>query len=157
VAQYEFLTSWCLDAPIERVFAVLHDSASYPDWWKGVTAVEVLEPGGEDGVGQLARYDWRSVLPYTLSFNARVSRVEPPYLIEAHATGELEGAGVWRLFAGPDSTAVLYSWRVRTTKQWMNMWGPLPRPAFRWNHDQVMRQGGLGLARRLGASLILRD
>jgi len=157
VAQYEFLTSWCIDAPIERVFAVLHDSASYPDWWKGVTAVEVLEPGGEDGVGQLAHYHWRSVLPYTLSFVTRVTRVEAPHLIEGHATGELEGVGVWRLFAGPDSTAVLYSWRVRTTKQWMNMWGPLPRPAFRWNHDQVMRQGGLGLARRLGASLILHD
>ena len=26
--------------------------------------------------------------------------MEPPYLIEGHATGELEGVGVWRLFAG---------------------------------------------------------
>lgn len=39
----------------------------------------------------------------------------------------------------------------------MNRLGPLPRPAFRWNHDLVMRQGGAGLARRLGASLLLSD
>jgi len=157
VAQYEFLTSWCVDAPIERVFAVLNDSAAFPEWWKGVTAVEVLEPGEADGVGELARYSWRSVLPYTLRFDSRVTRVEPPHLIEGHATGELEGIGVWRLFAAPDSTAVLYAWRVCTTKRWMNIWGPVARPAFRWNHDRVMHQGGVGLAERLGASLLLHD
>lgn len=47
--RYEFLTTWCVAAPIDRVFAVLKDSAAFPEWWKGVTAVEVLEAG--DGVG----------------------------------------------------------------------------------------------------------
>ena len=157
MAHYEFLTSWCVDAPIDRVFEVIDDSAAWPEWWEGVTAVEVLEPGGADGLGQLARYSWRSVLPYTLRFDSRVTRVEPPHLIEGLATGELEGVGVWRLFSAPDGTAVLYSWKVRTTKPWMNVWGPLARPAFRWNHDQVMSKGGVGLARRLGASLVLHD
>ena len=27
MGQYEFLTTWCLDAPIERVFDVLRDSS----------------------------------------------------------------------------------------------------------------------------------
>lgn len=157
MARYEFLTSWYVDAPIERVFAVLNDSAAFPEWWKGVTSVNVLEPGDADGVGELAAYSWRSVLPYTLRFESRVARVEPPHLIEGHATGELEGIGIWHLFAGPGGTAVLYAWQVRTTKLWMNMWGPLPRPAFRWNHDRVMRQGGFGLAERLGASLLLHQ
>lgn len=154
MARYEFLTSWCVDAPIERVFAVLNDSAAYPEWWKGVTAVEVLEPGDADGVGELARWSWRSALPYTLRFDSRVTRVEPPHLIEGHATGELTGVGIWRLFAAPGTTAVLYSWNVRTTKAWMNLSGPLARPGFRWNHHHVMRQGGAGLAARLGASLL---
>jgi hypothetical protein len=39
--------------------------------------------------------------------------------------------GVWRLFAGPAGTPVLYSWRVRTTKRWINLCGPLAHPAFR--------------------------
>lgn len=156
MADYEFLTTWCVDAPMQAVFDVLHDEAAYPEWWKGVQSVEVLEPGDADGVGQLSRYRWRSVLPYTLVFDARATRVEAPYLLEGRATGELEGVGVWHLFEGPAGTAVLYSWRVRTTKAWMNAFGPLPRPAFRWNHDRVMAQGGVGLARRLGASLVVR-
>jgi uncharacterized protein YndB with AHSA1/START domain len=157
MAKYEFLTTWCVTAPIDSVFEVLHDEASYPQWWKGVQSVEILQSGGDDGIGRLARYSWRSLLPYTLTFDARVSRVERPYLMEGRADGELEGLGVWRLYESQAGTAVVYSWQVRTTKRWMNAFGPLPRPAFRWNHDLVMRQGGVGLARRLGAALVASD
>ncbi len=73
-----------------------------------------------------------------------------------HASGELEGVGTWRLYKG-DGVAVVYDWRVRTTKPWMNVFGPLARPAFSWNHDVVMRQGGRGLAAELGATLLLCD
>lgn len=157
MAHYEFLTTWCFDAPIERAFAVLRDTAAYPEWWRGVTEVTVLAPGDSDGVGELARFSWRSVLPYTLRFDSEVTRVEAPHVIEGRARGELEGTGAWRLFADPDGTAVLYSWKVRTTARWMNISGPLARPAFRWNHDRVMQQGGVGLAERLGATLLLHD
>lgn len=101
MADYEFLTTWLVDAPIERVFDVLHDSKRYPEWWKGVQSVEVLEEGDEDGVGELDRFSWRSVLPYTLELESRVTRVERPHLISGNATGELEGIGTWRLFEGP--------------------------------------------------------
>lgn len=117
----------------------------------------MYEPGDEHGVGQIARYSWRSVLPYELTFDSRVVRVEPPYLIEGHATGELEGVGIWRLLAARDLTAVVYEWRVRTTKLWMNAFGPLPRGAFAWNHNHVMRQGGVGLAERLGVRLVVQN
>jgi uncharacterized protein YndB with AHSA1/START domain len=156
MSDYAFLTTWCLDAPAERVYDVLREELDYPRWWNGVQSVELLEPGDAEGLGQLTRYRWRSVLPYTLSFDARVTRLERPHLIEGHATGELEGVGVWRLYEGPAGTAAVYSWRVRTTKAWMNAFGPLPRPAFKWNHDRVMAQGGVGLARRLGAPLVLQ-
>jgi hypothetical protein len=39
----------------------------------------------------------------------------------------------------------------------MNLFGPLARPAFSWNHDIVMRLGGKGLAAELGATLLLHD
>jgi hypothetical protein len=153
MSEYEFLSTWCLDAPLEAVWDLLDDPAGYPRWWKGVKSVDLVASGGESGVGQVSHFAWRSVLPYTLSFDMRVSRVEPFRLIEGHATGELEGIGVWRLFSGP-GTAVVYDWRVRTTATWMNRLGPLARPAFVWNHDLVMRQGAQGIADALGARLI---
>lgn len=156
MGRYEFLTTWCVDAPIDAVFGVLNDSAAYPRWWKGVESVELLEEGAEDGVGKLVHFTWRSILPYSLGFDLRVTRTDPPYLIEGRATGELEGTGTWRLYEGP-GTAVVYDWRVRTTKPWMNVLGPLARPAFRWNHDLVMRQGGVGLATELGTTLLLNS
>ena len=129
MARYEFLTTWCVDAPIDAVFDLLNDAAGYPRWWKGVQSVEVLEPGDEDGVGELDHFTWRSVLPYSLGFDMRGTRVERPHLIEGHATGELEGVGTWRLYEG-QGTAVVYDWRVRTTKRWMNLFGPLARPVL---------------------------
>ncbi len=156
MASYQFLTTWCIDAPIDAVFDVLHDSSGYPRWWKGVRSVEVLERGGEASVGELVRFEWRSVLPYSLVFELRATRVERPHLIEGRATGELAGVGTWRLYEGR-GTAIVYDWRVRTTKPWMNLMGPVARPVFTWNHDIVMRQGGHGLAAALGATLMLHS
>ena len=156
MADYRFLTTWCLDAPIERVWEVINDSARTPSGGRASRRSSSSGTATRRGVGQVSRFSWRSVLPYTLRFDMRVTAVERPHLIEGEATGELEGQGVWRLYDGP-GTAVVYDWRVRTTQPWMNLLGPVARPAFAWNHDLVMRQGGFGLARRLGATLVAHD
>ena len=159
MAAYSFLTTWCVAAPLERVWEVISDARGYPDWWKGVREVTVLEPGedGDRGVGTLYRQKWRSKLPYYLEFDSRVTRIEAPYLLEGQASGELEGRGVWRLYDGAAGPALVYSWDVRTTRAWMNAVGPLARPAFQWNHDYVMRLGAEGLAAKLGAELIAHN
>jgi len=156
---YEFVTRWELAAPAEPVFELLRDSAGYPRWWKGVKRVEVLRTGSDHGVGDASRFTWRSILPYSLTFNLEVTRVEWPVTIEGRASGELDGVGIWTLSSGEQdgTTTVRYDWRVRTTKVWMNAFGPLLRPAFVWNHDIVMRQGGKGLAAALGARLLAAD
>ena len=157
MAGYSFLTTWVLGAPVERVFDAIHDSRSWPSWWKGVEEVEREEPGDADGVGALDRYVWKSRLPYRLEFRMRITRVERPRLMEGQAVGELQGTGRWRLFDSDDGTAVIYEWNVATTERWMNVLAPVARPFFAWNHDVVMRQGGAGLARLLGAPLLVSD
>lgn len=154
MAAYSFLTTWCVDAPIERVWDVIYASERYPEWWKGVRSVTQLEPGGEHGVGSLWHFEWRSRLPYSLQFDMRITRSEPPHLLQSQAVGELEGVGVYRLFSSPLGTAILYSWDVSTTRVWMNRIAPVARPALAWNHDIVMRQGAHGLAKELDAKLI---
>ena len=156
MADYRFLTTWVLDAPLERVWDALYESERWPEWWRGVERVQVLECGNDDRVGELSRYTWKSKLPYRLEFDMRTTRVEAPYLVEGRAQGELAGEGRWRLFSGENgTTAVTYEWVVETTERWMNLIAPIARPVFAWNHDVVMRQGGEGLARRVGARLLV--
>lgn len=159
MARYSFLSTWCVAAPIERVWDVLSSPGAYPEWWKGVRKSTVIEPGEDrgEGVGTLYRLQWRSKLPYTLEFDSRVTRVEAPHVMEGRASGELEGVGVWRLFENPLGTVALYNWDVATTRAWMNRLAPVARPVFAWNHDYVMRQGAQGLADKLGVELITHN
>jgi uncharacterized protein YndB with AHSA1/START domain len=154
VGEYRFLTTWCLGAPIDRVWDAIYDAERWPQWWRGVERVVELQPAGEDGSGQVARYTWKSKLPYELEFEMRTTRVERPNLLEGAASGELAGSGRWRLFESNGATAVLYEWNVRTTRPWMNLLAPVARPIFAWNHDYVMRNGADGLSRLLGAPLL---
>jgi uncharacterized protein YndB with AHSA1/START domain len=157
MAEYRFLTTWLLDAPRERIWDVIYESERWPEWWEGVEEADKLEEGDADGVGQFGRYVWKSKLPYRLEFFVRTTRVEKPYLLEGDASGELTGLGRWRLLEQDGVTAVLYEWKVRTTRAWMNLLAPVARPIFAVNHDYVMRNGGRGLARLLGARLLAID
>ena len=65
MAKYQFLTTWCIDAPIGAVFDVLNDSPGYPRWWKGVVSAEVLEAGAD--IGDITARDNRG-----LSFRASI-------------------------------------------------------------------------------------
>jgi uncharacterized protein YndB with AHSA1/START domain len=160
MSAYTFLTTWCMEAPRERVWDAIWESDSWPRWWRGVVQAQKLVDGDEDGVGQVSRYRWRSRLPYDLDFEMTTTRVSRPHLIEGQAEGELTGTGRWRLFEedGPTPvTAVVYEWSVSTTRPWMNLLAPVARPVFAWNHDWVMRNGGQGLARLLGCRLLATD
>jgi uncharacterized protein YndB with AHSA1/START domain len=158
MAEYAFLTTWLLESPREPVWEALHDQASWPSWWRGVEEAEELSrpPDGAD-IGTVARMVWKSLLPYRVEFEVTTTRVERPHLLEGHAVGELEGTGRWRLYEQGGVTAVLYEWNVSTAKPWMNLFAPLLRPAFEWNHDWVMARGGEGIARLLGCRLLATD
>ena len=154
MAEYRFLTTWLIEAPRDDVFQAIWDSERWPSWWRGVESVVKLEEGDQEGVGSLGRYVWRSRLPYRLEFDTRIIRVDRPHLMEGHASGELAGVGLWRLFEEDGVTAAVYDWQVRTTASWMNVVAPLARPVFAWNHDVIMRWGAEGVAQLLRARLV---
>ena len=91
MAQYEFLTTWLLDAPREKVWEAIYAQEHWPEWWRGVDEVEELEPGDGERLGAVSRMVWRSLLPYRVEFQVRTTRVERPLLLEADAIGELAG------------------------------------------------------------------
>jgi len=154
MADYAFLTAWRVAAGRDAVFAVIHASEQWPEWWDGVDSVVKLEEGDPEGRGSVGRYVWRSALRYRLEFDMRITRVDRPHRMDGQAVGELTGTGSWRLYEDDGATAVLFEWRVHTTRRWMNALAPVARPVFRWNHDRLMRAGGRGLARRLGVELL---
>ena len=154
MAKYEFVTIWRFHSPLAPVWEMIYNSDRWPSWWKGVERVERLKEGDENSIGSIHRYTWKSKLPYRLTFDMELTRVEPMSIIEGKALGELAGKGLWQLSTDGEVTIARYDWQVETTKAWMNLLTPVARPFFKWNHDVVMRWGAEGLARKLGVQLI---
>lgn len=155
MSAYDFETVWTLDAPIEMVWDAIMTSEEWPEWWPYLASVAEIAPGDAAGIGAVRRYTWRGQLLYTLTFETTVVRVERPVLLEGCASGDLEGSGRCTLVPlGAAATRVRYEWHVRTTRRWMNLLDPLVHGLFVWNHDRVMRAGGVGLANHLAARLV---
>lgn len=151
--QYHLTTLWRLGAPVDIVWEVITHPEHWPDWWAGAESVVALEVGDADGLGARQQYTWKGRLPYRLRFTSCVTRVERHRLLEARVVGQVEGVGRWHFAFQDGVTSLRYEWLVRTTPLWMNLLAPLARPVFRWNHDALMRAGGIGLAHRLNAPL----
>jgi hypothetical protein len=152
MASYSFVTIWRHRAPIDAVYDAISDAGAWPEWWPAVKRVDPISPGDPaTGLGMVQRFTFKGSLPYTLSFDMEVTRTVRPQMLAGHATGELEGDGVWTLTEEPGGiTVARYDWNIRTTRWWMNLLAPVARPIFKANHDVVMRSGAAGLCSRLG-------
>jgi carbon monoxide dehydrogenase subunit G len=157
MADYHYVSTWQLQAPIEQVWAALNDLEHLPTWYSGVQQARELAPGDAQGVGRRVRYVIKGRLPLRLAFEATTTRAVPPRDQELRAEGELAGTGRWSLGQHGEVTTVRYTWDVRTTRPWMNLLAPLARPLFAWNSRGVMLQAGEGLARFLGVPLVAAE
>jgi hypothetical protein len=154
MTQFSLLSCWHLDAPIARVWDALIAVDDWPRWWRYVQDVVTLEEGDREGLGSLRRYTWSSRLPYRLSFDMRTTALRRPECMEGVAAGDLKGTGRWALRALGNTSCVRYEWTVSVEKPWMTVLSPLLAPVYEWNHNQVMDEGGRGLARHLGVALL---
>lgn len=154
MSAYESVTRWSFAAPIERVFREIDEVQQWPSWWPGVVAVELLAPGSPspERLGYTVRTTWKSRLPYRVRIVTSTVSYEAPHLIEVHSSGDLNGAGRWRLCPAGGGTLVTFEWSVTPTARWLNALTPIARPLFAWNHAVLMRWGGEALGRRLGVA-----
>lgn len=155
MTDYRFRSTWVIDAPREVLFDALRDYERWPEWWPGAEAMRELEPTGDDGLGGLGRYVWRSHVGYRLRFDGSATAVQRPELLAGSVDGDLRGSGTWRLFVGADGATVLvYLWQVEANRAWLRVIAPLLRRVLEWNHDRLMRDGARGLAAHVGARLV---
>jgi uncharacterized protein YndB with AHSA1/START domain len=153
-ADYHYVSTWQLQAPIERVWAAISQLEQLPAWYPAVQQVRTLTAGDPAAVGSRVRYLLKGRLPMRLAFEATITRVDPPRELELQAEGDLAGTGRWELQQQGEVTTVRYLWDVQTTRPWMNLVAPVARPLFTWNSKGVMLQAGQGLARHLGVPLV---
>jgi uncharacterized membrane protein len=149
MSQYSFVTTWKFNAPIENVWAIIRDMDSWPEWWKYVQSVKLISAGDADDIGSIRRIVWTTALPYELKFDSELISVEHLKSIKGKAYGDLTGVGIWTFSHDKGVTSVRYDWTVSTTKIWMNLFAPIAKPLFKWNHDKVMNAGYKGLQEKL--------
>ncbi|AFY70407.1 Polyketide cyclase/dehydrase [Thalassoporum mexicanum PCC 7367] len=157
MANYNFVTTWVIDAPIEQVWDAIVDYKNLPSWWPSVAKVEEIEPGDSDGLGGVWDMTWETPLSYTITFRSTVIETRAPHVLAIKAIGEVEGDGRWELSKAETGTIVKYYWTVQTTKAWMNLLAVIMRPVLEWNHNATMKIGASGLSQLLDADLISED
>jgi carbon monoxide dehydrogenase subunit G len=129
MADYHYVSTWQLQAPIEQVWAALNDLEHLPSWYTGVQQAHELMPGDTQGVGRRVRYVIKGRLPLRLAFEATTTQSAPPRDQELKAEGELAGTGRWSLSQQGEVTIARYTWDVRTTRPWMNLLAPSHGPS----------------------------
>jgi len=149
-----FTDEWRVAAEPAQVWAVVRRVEGWPGWWPSVRSVVPLRNNRTGGAAPGWEFTFRTRLPYTMIFDAELVREEPLVEVQTRITGRVRGSGTWGVRAVDGGTLVHFDWLVRPELAWMRRVTPLARPVFRWNHRQLMAEGGAGLAQRLGARLL---
>ena len=150
VTQYHLTTRWSLDAPVGSVWAELTRPEAWPQWWKGMAAVRLLEQGDSSGMGAYRRITWGRALASRLTFNLRTVKIEPRALIESVADGQLTGVGRWQLIRAGAGTEVQHDWIVNVNLPGIPVIAGLAGLLFKWNYRLHMEAGRRGLENRVG-------
>ena len=151
---YKFITRWQIQAPVNDVWFAIYNSLEWPQWWKGVESVKMIQENNSFGINGIREYTWKSLLPYKLSFQMKLTEKEGYQFLKGIAFGELEGDGTWFFKEENGITNIQYNWNVKTNKSWMNFFAFILKPIFKLNHDVVMKWGAEGLAKKLNVTLI---
>jgi Polyketide cyclase / dehydrase and lipid transport len=143
--RYRFRSSWHLDASADRVYDVLVEVVTYPQWWPQVRAVRQLD----DSSGELI---CRSMLPYDLTFVLhRDIEDRGARILRANMTGDLSGTSQWTIEAAGSGSVAVFDEDVEVRRTLLRTAGLLARPALSFNHGLMMRSGEKGLRAYLGA------
>lgn len=163
VDRYRLGYEWRVAGSIEDAFYFISHIRTWPDWWPEIiVAVQSEAIGDTVAVGQSARMQAKSFLPYHLDWLTTVRRLEPPCLIEVDSSVRLSGGfglqGIicFELRQAGDEVII-------TNSQEMDAARPLPWPLkplaarlFQFNHGFAMARGQVGLQAAMRQAIPVR-
>ena len=136
--RYRFSATYTLQAPRDRVHAVLVDLENYCDWWMQVRGVAKIDD-------DTALVVCRSVLPYDLELVLTAVSREVD-LLEVRIEGPIRGYARYHLVeASPGVTSLRFEQEVRAESRLMVLASYVARPLLVWNHHRMMRGSEQGL------------
>lgn len=153
---YKFVDRWRVKGTVKEVAAIIFDGTTYIKWWPSVyrEAFEVVPPD-KYGVGRVVEFYEKSLLPFTIRWQAKIVAADLPYRIEIKPSGAFIGRGKWKLEQDGVYVNAVLDWRVFPQKRivrWASKYLPILKPLFRLNHNWALRKGEeslrLELARR---------
>ena len=97
-----------IDAPIERVWAVLADIDGQTRWMHDMKAVRILTDGPV-GVGTIGEADVR-IFGISVTDPVTITEFQPPTRFALTHDGTFKGGGVFELEPGADGTTTIVRW-----------------------------------------------
>jgi len=150
--EYHFTTHWRVESTVKEVTEILGNAPDLTRWWPSVYLdVQVLAPGDGAGVGKVVSLFTKGWLPYTLTWQFRVTEVSASGFV-LEATGDFVGRGEWTFRQEGPIVVITYDWRIRADKPLLRYLSFVMKPLFSANHIWAMGMGEkslkLELARR---------
>lgn len=140
--EYHFVSVWRVPGTTGEVADVLRDPLDLVRWWPAVyLSAESLEPADDRGLGQRVRVRTKGWLPYTLTWDLRVTESRYPERFGLDVSGDFVGRGLWTLRQDGADVVATYDWQVRAEKPLLQALAPLMRQLFEANHRWAMKQG----------------
>jgi uncharacterized protein YndB with AHSA1/START domain len=135
---YRFDDTFHFDAPMERLWAAITDTASYRTWWTWLR--ELDSPGLIEGTTSRCRI--RSPLGYSVRFTIAIAQVNPRRHVAAQVTGDIEGTATVDLGGDTDVHLV---WEVTVHSRLLRLLSLFARPLLRWGHNVLIARGARSL------------
>lgn len=147
--RFSFVDRWRLEGPVEEAAQLLFNFDQVTDWWTVFHDVRTLSSGNAQGVGRLVHYRLKGFLPYELSLQVQVERVQYPACFEVKMDGDLCGRGTGRLRPTPDGAELELTLDIVVRRTLLRLASLVMRPLMALQHRWAVRQGELGLNQQM--------
>jgi uncharacterized protein YndB with AHSA1/START domain len=136
---FRFDRAWQFAVPSEQLWATFERTDRYREWWPWLRALDV----DGDGLvaGAVARVVIQAPLPYQLHCTVHVEEADPPRLLVARVTGDLDGPARLELEPTVAGTDARMAWSLDVKSSLLRPLATVARPALAWAHDRIVERG----------------